>query len=188
MSRKKTSFHINFLIAFALIFSMLTGVFMPAQAKSDKPPRIDPDFLALVQDNPEDNFKVIVQKDAKNKDLKEKELEDLVEQGGGRVGKQLGMIVSFAADMTGKEVEKMAKSMCATPFDGLTNHREGFQAALDARGLSAGFRFASEMRVFSVLQRPGSREGEFHFFDVREKKGHKAALEEMNAPYKKLGY
>ncbi len=107
----------------------------------------------------------------------------------GKEAARIGLAtMAVPADQVEAEVAKMAKSMCATPFDGLTNHREGFQAALDARGLAAGFRFAGEMRVFSVLQRPGSRDEEFNFFDVREKKGLKAALEEMNAPYKKLGY
>jgi hypothetical protein len=38
------------------------------------------------------------------------------------------------------------------------------------------------------LQCPGARPGEFDFREAREKKGLKAALAEMNAPYRKYGY
>ena len=71
---------------------------------------IDPDFLQLVQENPEDTFKVIVVRDTKTKKPKDMELEDLVQQGGGKVKKQLGIIESFSAEMSGKEVEKLAKN------------------------------------------------------------------------------
>jgi enoyl-CoA hydratase len=87
-----------------------------------------------------------------------------------------------------EEVENLAQTLLLLPRESLRNNREGFQAALEARGLAAGFRFAGDMRVFSVLQRPGSRPGEFNFFEVREQKGLKAAFEEMNAPFKKIGF
>ena len=87
-----------------------------------------------------------------------------------------------------QEVDEMALTVSLTPFDGLTNNREGFQTGIDARGLAEGWRSSSDRRVFGLLQRPGSRPGEFNFLEVRDKKGLKAALEEMNAPYKRFGY
>jgi enoyl-CoA hydratase len=91
-------------------------------------------------------------------------------------------------DRLEEEVEKLARALLLLPREALRNNREGFQAALEARGLAAGFRFAGDMRVFSVLQRPGSRPGEFNFFETRDQKGLKAAFEEMNRPFKKIGF
>ena len=102
---------------------------------------------------------------------------------------RIGMInKAVPADKIEEEVEKMVQVLLASPADGLRNNREAFHAALDSRGLSAGFRFAKDMRVFSVLQRPGSRPREFNFFETRDEKGFKAAVEEMNAPFIKIGY
>ncbi|MBA3030942.1 MAG: enoyl-CoA hydratase/isomerase family protein [Desulfobacterium sp.] len=102
---------------------------------------------------------------------------------------RIGMISkAVSANEIEAEVEKMVQVLLASPTDSLRNNREAFHAALDSRGLSAGFRFAKDMRVFSVLQRPGSRPREFNFFETRDQKGFKAACEEMNAPFKKIGY
>ena len=108
MSRKRWFF--DTLLALILTFCLLAASTGSALAKKDKPPRMDPDFLQLVQDHPDELFKVIVQKDAKNKDLKEMEPEELVKKGGGQVRKQLDLIVSFAAEMSGREIEKLAKN------------------------------------------------------------------------------
>ena len=110
MARKKIHLIINLLIALAMAFSMVLASAGPVQAKKDKDPSMDPDFLTLVQEYPDETFRVIVQRDAKNKDLKDMELEDEVTKGGGKVRKQLGLITSFSAEMSGKEVEKMAKN------------------------------------------------------------------------------
>ena len=64
----------------------------------------------MAEENPDAIFMVIVQKEAKNKDLKDMELEDEVTKGGGKVTKQLDLIVSFSAEMTGKELAKLAKN------------------------------------------------------------------------------
>jgi hypothetical protein len=73
MPRKGSLF--NILLALVLTFSLLAVSTGSVLAKKDKPARIDPDFLQLVQAYPDDMFKVVVQKDAKNKDLKAMELE-----------------------------------------------------------------------------------------------------------------
>jgi serine protease AprX len=108
MKKLRLTIFLNVLIAFVLTFSMLAASFGAALAVDD-PPRINEDFLELVQENPDETFKVIVTREAKNKDLKDMELEELVRQAGGKVKKQLDMIVSFSAEMTGKEVEKLAR-------------------------------------------------------------------------------
>ena len=107
----------------------------------------------------------------------------------GKEAEGIGLVTqAVSADKIEEEVEKLVQVLLAGPADGLRNNREAFQAALEARGLAAGFRFAGDMRVFSVLQRPGSRPGEFNFYEVRDQKGLKAAFEEMNAPFKKYGF
>jgi serine protease AprX len=108
MSRKTNIIHI--LMTLFLTLSLLATSNGSVLAKQDKPARMDPDFLKMVQAYPGDLFKVIVQKEAKNKDLKAMELEEGVLRGGGQVRKQLGLIVSFSAEMTGKEIEKLAKN------------------------------------------------------------------------------
>jgi hypothetical protein len=108
MSRKKNI--IQVLMTLFLTFSLLVTSAGSVLAKQDKSARMDPDFLTMVQAYPDASFKVIVQKDAKNKDLKALELEDEVLKGGGQVRKQLDLIVSFSAEMTGKQVEKLAKN------------------------------------------------------------------------------
>ena len=108
MLKRGALFHALLLII--LTFNLLIAPTGTVMAKQDISPRMDPDFLQIVQANPEALFEVIVQKDAKNKDLRLMELEGEVTQGGGQVKKQLDMIVSFSAEMTGKEVEKLAKN------------------------------------------------------------------------------
>ena len=107
---KKGRWLFNSLLALILTFSLLAVSAGSVQAKKDSPPRLDQDFLQLVQTYPDSMFKVIVQKDAKNKDLTDRELEDTVLMGKGQIRKQLGMIMSFSAEMTGKEIEKLAKN------------------------------------------------------------------------------
>jgi serine protease AprX len=108
MHRKGSSF--NILLALILALSLLAVSTGSALAKKDKPPRVDPDFLELVQAYPDETFKVVVQKDAKNKDLKERELEAEVLNGRGQIRKQLDLITSFSAEMSGREIEKLAKN------------------------------------------------------------------------------
>ena len=53
---------------------------------------------------------VIIQRDMKNKDLPDDEPEAAVDKAGGKVKKQLKMIESFSAELTGKEIQKLAKN------------------------------------------------------------------------------
>ena len=114
---KKRSFF-NAFLALILTFSLLAASTGSALAKRDKPLHLDPDFLQLVRSYPDETFKVIVQKVDKVKDWKDRskysdrdtELEENVQKGGGRVQKRFGLIVSFSAEMTGREIEKLAKN------------------------------------------------------------------------------
>ncbi len=108
MTRKRWLF--NSLLALVLTFSLLAGATGTALAGKNDPPKADPRLLQMAEENPDAIFRVIVQKDAKNKDLKDMELEKAVKKGGGKVTKQLDLIVSFSAEMTGKELTKLAKN------------------------------------------------------------------------------
>ena len=100
---------LNTLLAFILTFSLLAVSSGSALAKKNDPPKADPRLLQMAEENPDATFMVIVQKEAKNKDLKDMELESEVLKGGGQVTKQLDLIVSFSAELTGKELTKLAK-------------------------------------------------------------------------------
>lgn len=107
----------------------------------------------------------------------------------GKEAEQIGLInKAVPFENLEHEVEIRARATLLTPTDGLANSRFGSQIAWDARGVAAGWSFAGEMHVFSILQQAGTRPGEFDFFDVRDKKGLKTAFKEMNAPYKELGF
>ena len=107
----------------------------------------------------------------------------------GREAERIGIITkAVPADMLEQEVDEMGLTVSLTPFDGLTNNREGFQMGQDARGVAEGWRSSLDRRVFGIIQRPGSGAGEFNFLETRDLKGLQAALEEMNAPYKKYGF
>ncbi|MBN1381030.1 MAG: enoyl-CoA hydratase/isomerase family protein [Deltaproteobacteria bacterium] len=107
----------------------------------------------------------------------------------GREAERIGIVTkAVPADQLEQKVREMALTASLTPFDGLTNNLEGFQTGIDARGLAEGWRSAADRRAFGILQRPASRSGEFNFLDVRDRKGLKVALAEMNAPYRMCGY
>ncbi len=137
MTRKRWLF--NSLLALVLTFSLLAGATGTALAGKNDPPKADPRLLQMAEENPDAIFRVIVQKDAKNKDLKDMELEKSVKKGGGKVTKQLDLIVSFSAEMTGKELTKLAKNpkvrwisadapMVSTAAPGMETYRDEFES------------------------------------------------------------
>jgi enoyl-CoA hydratase len=80
------------------------------------------------------------------------------------------------------EVFKLAKGISLLPGDGLANCKDGINSVMEARGLGEAWRFTNEMQL--VIQQHNREAGEFDFFEVREKKGLKAAIEERDAPFK----
>jgi serine protease AprX len=106
---RKTTVFIHTIVALSLILMMLGSTSMPVSAEKGEL-KADPRLLQMAADNPDATFMVIVQRDAKNKDLPDDDPEVAVEKGGGQVKKQLDMIVSFSAELTGKEIGKLAKN------------------------------------------------------------------------------
>jgi serine protease AprX len=97
---------LSLLLALTLVLALVPV--LPSWADND-PPRAHPALLQLAAEHPDDTFLVIIQREVKNKDLKDDEPEKAVEKAGGRVKKQLQMIESFSAELTGKEIEKLAR-------------------------------------------------------------------------------
>jgi enoyl-CoA hydratase/carnithine racemase len=85
-------------------------------------------------------------------------------------------------DKLESEVLKLAKGISLLPGDGLANCKDGINSVMEARGLGEAWRFTNEMQL--VMQQHSREPGEFDFFEVREKKGLKAAIEERDAPFK----
>ena len=63
----------------------------------------------MAEDNPDAVFMVIVQQEVKNKDVQEDDPEVDVENEGGKVKKQFKFVESFSAELTGKQILKLAK-------------------------------------------------------------------------------
>jgi len=82
------------------------------------------------------------------------------------------------------EVMRLAKGISLLPGDGLAPAKDAINSVMEARGLGAAWRFTNNMQL--VMQQRTMEPGEFNFFKVRDKKGLKAAIEERNAPFRKL--
>ena len=85
-------------------------------------------------------------------------------------------------DKLESEVLKLAKGISLLPGDGLANCKDGINSVMEARGLGEAWRFTNEMQL--VMQQHSKEPGDFDFFEVREKKGLKAAIEERDVPFK----
>jgi serine protease AprX len=108
---RKTERFFNILVILMLVIMTLGSPSLVAQAKNDnQEPKADPRLLQMAEENPKDTFRVIVQREMKNRDLPDDNPEAAVEKGGGRVKKQLRMVESFSAELTGKEITKLAKN------------------------------------------------------------------------------
>jgi len=87
-------------------------------------------------------------------------------------------------DRLEEEVQRLAKGISLLPGDGLANVKDGINAVMEARGIGEAWRFTNEMQI--VMNHRDTEPGEFDFFDVRDKKGLKQAIEERDAPFKGL--
>ena len=106
----KTKLFFNLIFILTLLTAAMANTTRVARAgNGDDELKADPRLLQMASENPDAIFKVIVQKEAKNKDLKGKEVEDEILRGGGQVKNQLDLIVSISAELTGKEITRLAK-------------------------------------------------------------------------------
>ena len=110
----------------------------------------------------------------------------------GKEAERIGLAMkAVPADKLEEEMssitEGFTKSAGIGGFDQVTDFWSFNMAALDLGGLAAARRLAGNAYVLSSIQRPGrsiTDRGEFNFYDVRDKKGLKAAIEERDAPFK----
>jgi enoyl-CoA hydratase len=82
------------------------------------------------------------------------------------------------------EVENMAKGMALMHCDALAPAKDAINSVMEARGLGACWRFTNDMQL--VMQQRTMLPEEFNFFNVRDKKGLKAAIDGRDAPFKKF--
>jgi len=110
----------------------------------------------------------------------------------GKEAERVGLVMkAVSADKLEEEMssvtEGFTKSAGIGGFDQLADFWSFNMAALDLGGLAAARRLAGNAYVLSAIQRPErsiTDRGEFNFYDVRDKKGLKAAIEERDAPFK----
>ena len=107
---RKASLFFNIIVALSLVMMLLGSTSIPARADNEKELKADPALLQLANEHPDDTFLVIIQREVKNKDLNDDDPEIALEKEGGKVKKQLQMIESFSAELTGKNIEKLAKN------------------------------------------------------------------------------
>lgn len=101
---------LNLLLTLALALGLLGPATVPAARADSEPPRVHPALLQLAAEHPDDTFNVIIQREVKNEDLPDDDPEVEVEKEGGEVKRQLTLIESFSAELTGKKIVKLAKS------------------------------------------------------------------------------
>ena len=108
MGKGKLFKFLGLLVTLAIVLTAVGAAAQPASA-GNKDLKADPRLLQMAADNPDATFMVIVQREVKNKDVNEDDPEAEVGKGGGRVTRQLKMIESFSAEMTGKKILKLAE-------------------------------------------------------------------------------
>jgi len=110
----------------------------------------------------------------------------------GKEAEKIGLIMkAVPADKLADEVnltaETFAKSAGIGGFDQEVLTWVTNMAKLDLGGLAAARRLAANVHVLSAIQRPGRSivdRGEFNFYDIREERGLKAAIEARDAPFR----
>ena len=106
----KNKLFFNVIIVLMLVLTALGDSTTPVQAgNGDDKLKADPRLLQMAAENPKATFMVIVQKAVKNKNLAETEPEADVKNEGGKVTKRFKVIESFSAELTGKQILKLAK-------------------------------------------------------------------------------
>jgi enoyl-CoA hydratase/carnithine racemase len=85
-----------------------------------------------------------------------------------------------------QEVTNLAEGISLLHSDALAITKDSLNAAMESRGLGGAWRFTESMSA--AMQRRHTSTEEFDFFKVKEQKGFKQALEQRDAPYKKLNF
>ena len=110
----------------------------------------------------------------------------------GKEAENIGLIMKAVPgdkleDEVNMTAETFTKSAGIGGYDQEVLMLASHMATFDLSGLSAARRLAANVHVLSAIQRPGRSiidRGEFNFYDIREEKGLKAAIEARDAPFR----
>ncbi len=100
----------SLVFALVLVLAALGGTTLPASAGGKNHPKADPRLLQMAADHPNARFMVIVQREVNNMRLNDDSPEKEIGNGGGRIRKQLKMIESFSAELTGRAILKLVNN------------------------------------------------------------------------------
>jgi len=89
-------------------------------------------------------------------------------------------------DRLEEEVKNLAAGISLVHGDALAVTKDALNAAMEARGLGGAWRFTDSMAA--AMQRRYLGPDEIDFFRIRQEKGHKEAIEQRDAPYKRLNF
>jgi enoyl-CoA hydratase len=111
----------------------------------------------------------------------------------GKEAERLGLVMKAvpAGELDGvvrAEVEAQLKFGGIGGYDMLVGWRAAHDIALDMAGLSAAWRYATYIHNISSIQRPGRsfiERGGLNFYELREQKGLRAAIEARDGPFRK---
>ena len=106
---RRTNMFFNLIVILSLVMALLGSTAIPASAGSNREAKADPRLLQMAAENPDATFMVIVQREVKNKNVNEENPETEVAREGGRVKKQFKAIESFSAELTGRQILKLAE-------------------------------------------------------------------------------
>lgn len=101
----------------------------------------------------------------------------------GKEAERLGLITrAVPVSRLHDEVRNLAEGLKLLHSDALALAKDGINAVMESRGLGAAWRFTTDMQLIMQVKR--NREEDARFFNVRDEKGLKSALEETNARFK----
>ncbi len=105
----------------------------------------------------------------------------------GKQAEEIGLInIAVPLSKLESEVQRYARAISISPADGMAYCKDAVNSALESRGVGTAWRFLGDMQVLGQQRAIGP--GEFNFYEVRDKKGMKVALEERDSAFKRLGF
>ncbi|MBI4287596.1 MAG: enoyl-CoA hydratase/isomerase family protein [Chloroflexi bacterium] len=102
---------------------------------------------------------------------------------GAKEAESIGMVNKVVpVSKLDEEVLRWAQGIARLHSDGLAYAKDAINGVMECRGVGAAFRFTTDIQM-AGLQRPAKAE-DLAFYELRDKKGLRAALEARDAPFK----
>lgn len=106
---------------------------------------------------------------------------------GAKEAEQINLVnMVVPRDKLEEEVNRYARAISICPGDGLPLLKESINGSLEVRGVGEAWRFLNEMQFLAQQRKPEPEE--FNFYQVRDKKGLEAAVEERDKRFKEFGF